>query len=341
MKGKIVLEEHVTTPLNNSLWDSSGEAARNGKAYMNDVERRLLETEQRIAEMDRCGIDIAILSLTTPGAQSILDTSKAIDFAIQTNDQIAENFVSTHPERFRAFATVALQSPRAAADELQRAVTSLGFKGVLINGYTGNADTARYLDEGPVWEFWERVAQLDVPVYLHPREPLPSQRRIYEGYSSLVGSAWGFAHETATHAIRLMLSGLFDKYPNLTIILGHLGEGLPLMLPRLEHRLRMQQNGEGLGSAKRPVSDYFSRNFYLTTSGHFHTKGLLDAISEIGVDRVLFSVDYPYESMVTASEWFDAALISENDREKIGRTNALRLFARRKLLDDDSNLRTV
>ncbi len=329
MKGKIVLEEHLTTPLNNSLWDSSGEAARNGKAYMNDVERKLLDTEQRIAEMDRCGIDVAILSLTTPGAQSILDTSKAIDFARQTNDHIGKQFVARHPDRFRAFATVALQSPKAAADELERAVTSLGFKGALINGYTnvGNADTAQYLDEAPVLEFWDRVAQLDVPVYLHPREPLPGQRRIYQGYSSLVGSAWGFAQETAAHGIRLMLSGLFDKYPNLTIILGHLGEGLPLTLPRLEHRLRMQQNGQGLGSAKRPVSDYFSRNFYLTTSGHFHTKGLLDAISEIGVDRVLFSVDYPYESMVTASEWFDEALISENDRKKIGRTNALRLFA--------------
>jgi gamma-resorcylate decarboxylase len=331
MRDKIVLEEHLTTPLNNLLWDSSGEAARNGKSYMDDVERKLLETDERIAEMDRCGIDMAILSLTTPGAQSILDTNKAIEFARQTNDHIAENFVSRHPDRFRAFATVALQSPKAAADELQRAVTSLGFKGALINCYTGDADTARYLDEAPAWEFWDRVAQLDVPVYLHPREPLPSQRRIYEGYSSLVGSAWGFAHETATHAIRLMLSGLFDKYPNLTIILGHLGEGLPLMLPRLEHRLRMQRNGQGLGSARRPVSDYFSRNFYLTTSGHFHTKALLDAISEIGVDRVLFSVDYPYESMVTASEWFDGALISENDREKIGRTNALRLFARREV----------
>jgi predicted TIM-barrel fold metal-dependent hydrolase len=132
--------------------------------------------------------------------------------------------------------------------------------------------------------------------------------------------------ETATHAIRLMLSGLFDKYPNLTIILGHLGEGLPFMLPRLEHRLSMQRDGQGLGSAKLPVSHYFSRNFYLTTSGHFHTKGLLDAISEIGVDRLLFSADYPYESMVTTSQWFDNALLSTNDREKIGRTNAQTLF---------------
>jgi 2,3-dihydroxybenzoate decarboxylase len=328
MQGKIVLEEHVTTPLNNSLWDSSGEAARNGKAYMDDVEHKLLETEQRIAEMDRCGIEIAVLSLTTPGAQAILDTNQAVDFARQTNDYIAENYVARHPDRLRAFACLALQSPRAAADELERAVTTLGFQGALINGYTGNADSARYSDEAPVWEFWERAAQLGVPVYLHPREPMLSQRRIYQGYSSLVGSAWGFAHETGTHAIRLMLSGLFDKYPNLTVILGHLGEGLPFMLPRLEHRLRMQRNGEGLGSAQRPVSEYFSRNFYLTTSGHFHTKALLNAVSEIGADRVLFSIDYPYENMLTGSEWFDGALISENDREKIGRTNALRLFAR-------------
>lgn len=328
MKGKIVLEEHLTTALNNSLWDASGEAARNGKAYMNDVESKLLDTERRIEEMDQCGIDIAILSLTSPGAQSLLDAKKAIDFAKQTNDHIAEHLLAQHPDRFRAFATVAVQAPKAAADELERSVTSLGFMGALINGYTniGNADTAQYLDEPPVWELWDRVAQLNVPVYLHPRELLPNQRRIYEGYSSLIGSAWGFAHETATHAIRLMLSGLFDKYPNLTIILGHLGEGLPFMLPRLEHRLRMQQDGQGSGNAKRPVSDYFSRNFYLTTSGHFHTKGLLDAISEIGADRLLFSTDYPYESMVTASHWFDNALLSTNDREKIGRTNAQTLF---------------
>ncbi|OXJ30539.1 amidohydrolase [Burkholderia sp. HI2714] len=328
MKGKIVLEEHLTTERNNALWDASGEADRNGKAYMEDVDARLLDADRRIDEMDRCGIDAAVLSLTSPGAQSILDRAQAIDFARRTNDEIAEHFTSRHAGRLHAFATVALQSPRDAADELERAVKTLGMKGALVNGYTniGNADTAQYLDEAPVWEFWERVAQLDVPVYLHPREPLPHQRRIYDGYASLVGSAWGFAHETATHAIRLMLSGLFDRYPNLTVILGHLGEGLPLMLPRLEHRLYMQRDGTGRGRAQRPVSEYFGKNFYVTTSGHFHTKGLLNAISEIGVDRVLFSADYPYESMATASEWFDRALISENDRTKIGRTNVERLL---------------
>ncbi|WP_419690048.1 amidohydrolase family protein [Burkholderia theae] len=231
MKGKIVLEEHLTTEQNNNLWDASGEAARNGEAYMKDVDARLLDADRRIEEMDRNSIDIAVLSLTSPGAQSILDRTKAVDFARWTNDHVAEHFTSRHPGRLYAFATVALQSPVDAADELERAVKTLGMRGALINGYTniGDADTAQYLDEEPVWEFWERVDRLGVPVYLHPREPLPGQQRIYAGYPSLVGSAWGFAHETATHSIRLMLSGLFDRYPNLNVILGHLGEGLPLM----------------------------------------------------------------------------------------------------------------
>jgi 2,3-dihydroxybenzoate decarboxylase len=328
MKGKITLEEHVSTPLNNSLWDASGEASRNGQTYMKDVDRRLLDTSLLLKDMDSNGIDFSILSLTSPGTQSIPDAKQAIDSAKKANDYIAEKYVSKAPKRLAAFATVPLQSPRAAADELERAVKTLGMKGALINGYTniGNSNTAQYMDEKPVWEFWDRVAKLNVPVYLHPREPLPGQCRIYDDYASLIGSAWGFGVETATHAVRLMLSGLFDQYPNLTIILGHLGEGLPLFLPRLEHRLYMQREGVGLGNAKLHLSEYLSRNFYFTTSGHFHTKGLHAAISEIGVDRLLFSVDSPYEYVKEASEWFDHALISENDRQKIGRTNAERLL---------------
>ena len=328
MQNKITLEEHVSSPENNALWDDKGEATRNGKAYMDDVEWKLLDTDKRLEIMDQCGIDATILSLTSPGAQSILDTQKAIDFAKKTNDLIVEKYTSKNPQRLLAFATVALQSPKAAADELERAVKQLGFKGALINGYTniGSAEDAQYLDEEPIWEFWERVSQLNVPVYIHPRESLPHIQKMYGRYGSLVGSAWGFAHETATHAIRLMLSGVFDKYPNLNIILGHMGEGIPFMLPRLEHRLYMQRNGEGLGDAKRTVGEYFSENFYVTTSGHFHTKALLNAISEIGSDRVMFSADYPYENMEEASQWFDNALLSENDRKKIGRDNAVRLF---------------
>lgn len=328
MQGKIALEEHVSTEENNRLWDSALEAARNGAEYMADAEQRLMDTSLRLEEMDRHGIETMILSLTSPGAQAISDSRLAVDFARRANDRIAERFVAPHPGRFCAFATVALQNPAAAADELERAVRDLGMKGALINGYTnlGDTETVRYLDEPPAWEFWDRAARLNVPVYLHPREPLPSQRRIYNGYASLVGSAWGFGQETAVHAVRLMLSGLFDRYPSLTVILGHLGEGLPFLLPRLESRLHMQRNGAGLGRASRTVGEYFSRNFCLTTSGHFHTRALVHAISELGADRVMFSVDYPYERAEVAAAWFDNALLSENDRIKIGRENARRLF---------------
>lgn len=328
MKNKIALEEHLSTPENNRLWNVAGEASRNGKAYMDDVEKRLVDPKIRLAEMDRYGIAAMIMSLTSPGAQAVLDPKLAVEFAQRTNDLIAAEYVRSFPGRFYGFAVVALQNPKAAADELERAVKQLGFKGALINGYTniGDADTAQYLDEPSVREFWDRVAALDVPVYLHPREPLPSQRRIYQGYDSLIGSALGFAFETSAHAVRLMLSGLFDEYPKLKVILGHLGEGLSQLLPRVESRLYMQRNGMGLGKAKRPVTEYYSRNFYVTTSGHFHTKALLNTISEVGVDHVMFSVDYPYERMDLGAPWFDNALIAENDREKIGRKNAEELF---------------
>lgn len=328
MEGKIALEEHISTEENNALWDSTGEASRNGPEYMADAEKRLVDATMRLEEMDRLGIERMVLSLTSPGTESILDPKRAIDFARRTNDLLAERWVAAHPSRFSAFATVPLQEPKAAADELERAVTGLGMKGALVNGYTnvGDSDTARYLDEPPVREFWERVAALDVPVYLHPREPLKSQRRWYEGYPALVGSALGFAFETASHAVRLMLSGLFDEYPNLTIILGHLGEGLPLLLPRLQWRLFMQRHGAGLGSAEKSVGEYFSNNFYVTTSGHFHTQALMNAMSELGTDRVMFSADYPYERLEPAVRWFDSCPISDNDRRQIGRDNALRLL---------------
>jgi 2,3-dihydroxybenzoate decarboxylase len=206
-------------------------------------------------------------------------------------------------------------------------VKELGFVGALINGYTniGDENTARYLDEQPVWEFWAHVEKLDVPVYLHPRVPLPNQQRIYQGYEGLLGSAWGFGFETSSHALRMILSGLFDKYPKLNIILGHLGEALPFTLPRVEHRLRHQKR-ETHGKHERPPMDYLRNNFYLTTSGTFRSQGLLNTILEVGTDRVLFSVDYPYESMRELAPWFDTCPISENDRLKIGRTNAAKLF---------------
>jgi gamma-resorcylate decarboxylase len=328
MNGKIALEEHLSTPANDSAWDDQGEATRNGIDYTNDIKRRLHDTELRLKDMDVCGIRHTILSLTSPGTQAQADGARAADFAKATNDYIAEKFVAVAPRRFSAFATVSLHDPKAAADELERAVKSLGAKGALINGYTNTADgEMRYLDEAPVWEFWDRVAQLNVPVYLHPREPRPGDGlRIYRGYESLVGSAWGFAFETSTHAVRLMMSGLFDKYPNLTVILGHLGEGLSFLLPRCEHRLYKQRHGSGLGKNRKPLTEYLRSNFYVTTSGHFHTNALNNALAELGEDRVMFSVDYPYEDMHEGSPWFDKLQLAKPLMEKIAFGNAQRLF---------------
>jgi predicted TIM-barrel fold metal-dependent hydrolase len=233
MRDKIALEEHVSTEAMNALWDDAGEASRNGKDYMDWVEERLLDIPKRLKDMDECGIATTILSMTSPGVQSIVDVDAAVSSAKDTNDTIYRTFVGPYRERFAFFACVPLWDPHAVAEELQRSVPVLGAKGALVNGYTnvGGRDTARYLDEPENEPFWVKVAELGVPVYLHPREPLPGQLPIYEGYSSLVGSAWAFGHETSTHAVRLMLSGLFDRFPGVQVILGHRGEGLPFTLP--------------------------------------------------------------------------------------------------------------
>ncbi|MBV7321020.1 amidohydrolase family protein [Bacillus halotolerans] len=323
MNGKIALEEHWESP----DFPATGSHNFTDDEYFSAVQKRLQEFEKRIEDMDKNGIQTSILSLTQPGIEGITDPDRAVKLAKQMNDHAAEFFVSKHPDRFKAFAAVPLQDPEEAAKELERAVNELGFVGALVNGYSniGDENTAQYLDEPQVRPFWEKAAQLQVPVYLHPRIPLPNQQRIYEGYEGLLGSAWGFGVETATHAIRLILSGLFDEYPDLTVILGHLGEGLPFTLPRVEHRLR-HQRPETHGNHQKAPTEYLRKNFYLTTSGVFRTQALIDTLLEVGSDRILFSVDYPYESMEEISFWFDHSPISETDRLKIGTENAASLF---------------
>jgi len=328
MDGKVALEEHFSTAANNVHWNAQGEEQRNGKTYAQDVERRLLDPELCIAEMDRSGIELCILSLTSPGVQSVTDPTEASELASSANDY-AHAFTKKYPGRLSAFAAVSLLDPKTAARELERAVKDLGLKGVLINGYTnvGPNEDVQYLDEAALDEFWECVTRLNVPVYLHPREPLPSQTRSIRGYPELGGSAWAFAYETSSHAVRLMLSGLFDRYPTLQVILGHMGEGLPFMLPRMQHRLDEQREGTKGAKARRRPSHYFANNFYITTSGHFHTKPFLEAIEQIGVERVLFSVDYPYEQMDMGARWFDDMRLANETKLLVGRTNADRLFS--------------
>jgi 2,3-dihydroxybenzoate decarboxylase len=326
MQGKVALEEHVVLPSLAAPGAVGTPEDVNDPEYFQDVRGRLGDYEKRLEDMDRFGIEHMVLSLSQPGVQGIYEPARAVDAARRANDELAE-LVARQQRRFAGFAAVPIQDPAAAGDELERAVRQLGFKGALINGFSnmGSADTVQYLDEPPVWEFWARVSALDVPVYLHPRDPLASQRRIYEGYPALVSSAWGFGIETACHTLRLIMSGLFDRFPNLSIILGHLAEGLPFLLPRVEHRLR-HVRAEMRGRQTRPMMAYLRDNFFITTSGAFRTAALLDTLLEVGADRLLFSVDYPYENMQEQSEWFESVPISESDRHKIGRLNARSLL---------------
>jgi predicted TIM-barrel fold metal-dependent hydrolase len=316
--GKIALEEHFvlaeTIDTSYALRDLPPE-----------TRHKILDVGGgRMAEMDRGGLDICILSLSAPGVQAVPNVTQAIAQARRTNDYLAEN-IAKNPKRLKGFATLPLQDPEAAAQELTRCVRTLGFCGTLVNGFSqiGEADSAVFYDLPQYRPFWATVQELDVPFYLHPRDPLASRQQSYEGYRWLAGSPWGFAVETSIHALRLMASGLFDEYPKLKVILGHLGEGLPFGIWRVDHRI---SRGSGTPRAKLPMSHYLRENFYITTSGNFHTPALTNVILEVGADRILYSVDYPYEDVVEAREWFDQAPISESDRIKIACTNAQKLF---------------
>ena len=322
MKNKIALEEHFA--LRETLGDSEQYAMSQSGAW-DRLSGRLLDLrDERLREMDAHGIERGILSLNSPAIQAIPDPVVAAQTARIANDVLAAA-IDDHPGRFSGFAALPMQDPNAAIDELTRCVRELAFKGALVNGFSevGAPGQVVYYDAPEYLPFWATVEKLGVPFYLHPRDPLPEREPIYEGHPWLMGPVWAFAVETALHALRLMASGLFDRHPKLTIILGHLGENIPYHVWRTDHRLAKSSRGM---PAKRKMSEYLRSNFYLTTSGQFRTSSLMTAIAEMGVERILFSVDYPFENTVDATTWFDKADISEADRQKIGRDNAVALF---------------
>lgn len=322
MDGKIALEEHFA--IDETLSDSRGFLSED---VWPELSARVMDIHGRRLElMDRHGIETMILSLNAPAIQAIPDPARAHDIARKSNDYLAEQ-VAKRPDRFQAFAALAMQDPDVASRELERCVKELGFKGALVNGFSqiGEPDTAVYYDLPQYWPFWGVVASLDVPFYLHPRNPLPSMAQIYDGHPWLLGPTWAFGQETAVHALRLMCSGLFDEYPDLIVVLGHMGEGIPYSLWRIDNRNAWVKAPPAY-PAKRTITEYFQENFYITTSGNFRTQTLIDAILEIGADRILFSTDWPFENIDHAADWFDAVTISEADRMKIGRTNSAKLF---------------
>jgi predicted TIM-barrel fold metal-dependent hydrolase len=316
--GKVAVEEHFVCPEHEEYVS---------KAWMSpEMHRRMIGRlsevgEQRLAQMDEAGIEVAVLSLVTEGVQAEPDPRRAAAKASRANDTVAE-IVGRYPDRFRGFAAVSLHEVDVATKELERAVRDLGLVGVCVNGFTTEGGGGAYYDDPRFLDFWRCLEALGVPLYLHPRYPLPSQRGIYEGRPELLGSTWGFGVETATHALRLITSGLFDRVPGATVILGHLGETLPFALYRMQGRMKALRGSE----LAKPVTAYLHENFYVATSGNFHTPSLLGTLLELGADRVLFAVDYPFEEMREASEWFDGVPIAPADRDRIAFLNARRLL---------------
>ena len=319
MQGKVILEEHF------AIQATLGDSQVFGPHVWPELEHRLTDfQDQRLRLMDASNVEVMIASLNAPAIQAIPETKRAIAVAREANDVLASE-IAKRPDRFAGFAALPLQDPEAAAAEFTRCIRELGFVGALVNGFSQIGDKALYYDLPQYRPFWRVVAGLDVPFYLHPRNPLPHLAPIYDGHPWLLGPNWAFAAETSVHALRLIGSGLFDELPRLAVILGHLGEGLPFNLWRIDHRNGWMKAAHKY-AAKKPVADYFRANFHLTTSGNFRTPTLIDAMAEIGTDRIMFSADYPFEDISDAAQWFDAAPIDEVDRVRIGRTNALKLF---------------
>jgi predicted TIM-barrel fold metal-dependent hydrolase len=321
MQGKVTLEDHF------AIEETLGDSQPFGAHVWKDLGHRLVDFQDtRLRFMDETGVEIMIASLNAPAIQGIPDVKRAVELARRANDVLAEE-VAKRPDRFVGVAALAMQDPEAAIAELERSVKVLGFKGALVNGYSQVAGSTKpiHYDLPQYRPFWRAVEKLDVPFYLHPRPPMPGVSPLYDGHPWLFGPSWSFAAETSLHAMRLIGSGLFDECPRLQIVLGHLGEGLPFYLWRIDNRNNWMKAPHKY-AAKKPVADYVRANFHVTTSGHFSTPALVDTIAEIGADRVMYSVDYPFEDFGDAAQWFDKAEISEADRRKIGRTNALKLF---------------
>ena len=321
MIAKVAVEEHFVTPeLADTIFGSIGW----DPAEWRTMAAALQETgEKRLRAMDESGIEMAVLSLAAPCIQDEFDRARAVARARNANDALA-TVISEHPSRYAGLAALPMQDPAAAAEELERCVEQLHFKGALVNGYSsvGSLETGAYYDEPAYLPFWERVVELDVPFYLHPRNPLPDQRRIYESREALLGPTWAFTMETASHCLRMMVSGLFDRFPTLQIVIGHMGELLPFAVARTEQRLSHIPSA----SLERSPQDCLGENFYLTTSGNFHTPSLVGTLLQVGAERVLFAADHPFERMSEAADWLERAPISVADREKIGALNAKRVF---------------
>ena len=278
--------------------------------------------EKRLAHMDAAGVDKAVISLTAPGVQ-VMTRDDAVAFSVDANDQLAEA-CARYPDRFVGLAAAAPQDPQHAAKEIERGITKLGLKGVIVNSHIQD----EYMDNRKFWPVFEAAEALDVPIYLHPTSP---SRHMIQPFleAGLDGAIFGFAVETGLHLLRIITQGVFDQYPNLKIVVGHLGEALPFWLFRLDymHEASVRSGRyECLKPLKRKVSDYLRDNVYVTTSGMGWEPAITFCQQVLGVDNVMYAMDYPYQYNVAEVVAQDAMQIAPSDKKKFYQTNAERVF---------------
>jgi len=319
----IAIEEHFTTPMyrekvpanefrNFYLTSRSEQIGHDIAVELGDL------GERRLAHMDAAGIDVQVLSFGSPGPQAF-EADTAIPMARDANDRLFEA-VRAHPDRFAGFAALPTAAPDAAADELERTVTKLGFKGAMIHGHTRGS----FLDEKRYWVIFERAEALGVPIYLHPTLPHPDAVQAYfRGYEELARAGWGFAIDTSCHFLRIVFAGVFDAYPKLRIILGHLGEALPFAMHRLNDHTYRAAARRGL---HRTPLEYLKDNMLVTTSGNWYEPAFLCTLLALGADNILFAVDWPYEPNTAGAGFLKRLPLSDLDREKIAHLNAERIL---------------
>ena len=314
MVRKIALEEHFLSPGFEDYWRGTmgGVEAKR----VSDLFARLTDFgEMRLKAMDGAGIARAVLSISGPGVQCERDVATARRRARDSNDFLAGE-IAKRPDRYSGFAHLAMQDPKAAADELERCMRELKFCGAMINGHTNG----QYLDHPDLTPFWERAAALRAPIYIHPTDPV-SPAPALAGHDGLRRATWEWGFETGSHALRLVFSGLFDRFPRARVVLGHLGETLPFLLWRFDSRAKMY----GVKLKKKP-SDYIKRNFAVTLSGMFSAEPLACSLAALGGDCVMFAADYPFEQIAEAGKFLDKTPLSKKIREDVAFRNAEKYF---------------
>ena len=328
MLGKVTLEEAFNLPR-----VAKASAATNADLYIRpdrieEYNTEIIDILARVKHADKTGVGYTICSHTVPGVQGERDPTKAEKLATEVNDWVADQ-IKDHRDKLGSFAALSMHNPKQAGEELRRCVQQYGFHGALLNNWQlahgANGQELILMYDQPQFDaFWSVAQELNVPVYIHPSAPQGVLYDMqYKERKYLVGPPLSFANDVSLHLLGLVTNGVFDRFPKLQVIVGHLGEHIPFDFWRINHWLEDIEKPLGLNkTCKKTIHEYFRENIWITTSGHFSSATLQYCIHQVGADRILFSVDYPYETYEDACSWFDAAEINLDDKIKIGRENA-------------------